>query len=79
MMRIVANIKRASLLCKSDTDFTVWKDKLIREGVMGIQERDSMVNDYADSWEEKAQASRPPWPPISYMKERAGYFSPYPP
>ena len=34
------------LVRKSDTDFAAWKDKLISEGVKGIQERDSMVNDY---------------------------------
>ena len=40
--------KAHELARKSDTDFMVWKDKLIWEGVMGIQERDSTVNDYAD-------------------------------
>ena len=34
---------------KSDTDFVAWKDKLIRDGVTGIQERDRSVNDYADA------------------------------
>ena len=41
--------KACELARKSDTDFMAWKEKLISEGVKGIQEWDSMVNDYADS------------------------------
>ena len=45
--------KACKVACKSDIDFTVWKDKLIHEGVMGIPEWDSMVNDYADAWKKR--------------------------
>ena len=37
--------KVCELAHKSDTEFAAWKDKLIGEGVKGIQEWDSMVND----------------------------------
>ena len=49
MMRIPVKCKVCELAHKSDMDFTAWKDKLMCEGVAGIQERDSMVNDYADA------------------------------
>ena len=47
IMRIPANAKHTSLR-RNNTDFAAWKDKLIKEGVKGIQERDSTVNDYTD-------------------------------
>ena len=63
---------------KSDIDFTAWKDKLISEGVKGIQERDSMVNDYTDGGKRRPKNPDPLGPPpISYMKER-GVFQPLP-
>ena len=40
--------KVCKIACKSDTDFVAWRDKLIHDRVAGIQEWDSMVNDYAD-------------------------------
>ena len=40
--------KAHELARKSDTDFAVWKDKLISDGMMGLQEWDNVVNDYAD-------------------------------
>ena len=40
--------KACELACKYDTNFLAWKDQLISEGVKGIQEWDSMVNDYTD-------------------------------
>ena len=58
--------KARELAHKSDTKFTAWKDKLISEGVKGIQERDSMVNDYADSEKRRPKnpetLSPPPFP-----------------
>ena len=62
---------------KSDTDFTAWKDKLISEGVMGLQERDNTVNDYADSGKRRPKNPDSFGTPISYMKER-GVFQPLP-
>ena len=64
---------------KSDTDFAAWKDKLIREGVMGIQERDSMVNDYADGGTRRPKNPDTLGPSIPYMEEHVGYSSPCPP
>ena len=61
-MRILANTKRVSLLIK-DTDFVVWKDKLISDGMTGLQERDNVVNDYADGGKRKPQKSQLLWPP----------------
>ena len=49
---------------KSDTDFTAWKDKLIGEGVKGIQEQDSMVNDYTDGGKRKPKNPGPLGPPF---------------
>ena len=69
--------KAHELASKSDTDFVAWKDKLIREGVTGIQERDSMVNDYADSGKRRPKNPDPLGPPISYMKE-CRVFQPLP-
>ena len=40
--------KARELACKSDTDFAAWKEKLINEGVKGIEEQDSTVNNYMD-------------------------------
>ena len=40
--------KAHELTHKNDTDFAAWRDKLIHDGVVGIQERDKTVNDYAD-------------------------------
>ena len=62
---------------KSDTDFAAWRDKLIREGAMGIQKRDSMVNDYADAGKRRPKNPDTIGPPISYMKE-CGVFQPLP-
>ena len=69
--------KARELARKSDTDFAAWKDKLISEGVKGIQEWDSMVNDYTDGGKRRPKNPDPLGPPISYMKER-GVFQPLP-
>ena len=69
--------KACKLACKSDTDFMAWKDKLICEGVMGIQEWDRMVNDYADGGKRRLKNPDSLGPPISYMKE-CGVFQPLP-
>ena len=76
-MRILHKHKACELAYKSDIDFVVWKDKLIHEGVTGIQEWDSMVNDYADGGKRRAKNPDPLGPPISYMKE-CGVFQPLP-
>ena len=60
---------------KSDTNFMAWKDKLISDGVTGLQERDNMVNDYADSRKRRPKNSDPFVPPVSYMEDR-GVFKP---
>ena len=62
---------------KSDTDFAAWRDKLIHEGVMGIQKWDSMVNDYADAGKRRPKNPDTIGPPVSYMKE-CGVFQPLP-
>ena len=67
--------KACELARKSDTDFAAWKEKLISEGVKGIQEWDSMVNDYTDGGKRKPKNPDPLGPPVSYMKER-GVFKP---
>ena len=69
--------KAHKLARKSDTDFVVWKDKLIHEGVMGIQEWDSMVNDYADGGKRRPNHPNPLGPPVCYIKE-CGVFQPLP-
>ena len=45
--------KACELACKSDTNFTAWKDKLISDGTTGLQEQDNVVNDYADGGKRK--------------------------
>ena len=45
--------KAHELARKSDTDFMAWKDKLISNRTTGLQERDNMVNDYADGGKRK--------------------------
>ena len=69
--------KARELAHKNDTDFAAWKDNLISEGVKGIQEWDSMVNDYTDGGKRKPKNPDPLGPPVSYMKER-GVFQPLP-
>ena len=69
--------KVCELARKSDTDFVVWKDKLVHEGVMGIQERDSMVNEYADGGKRRPKNPDTLGPPLSYMKEHR-VFRPLP-
>ena len=62
---------------KNDTDFAAWKDKVIMwQDDMGLQERDNVVNDYADG---KRKPKNPDFfgPPVSYMEER-GVFKPLP-
>ena len=69
--------KARKLARKSDTDFAAWKDKFIREGVAGIQEWDSTVNDYADAGKKRPKNPDTIGPPVSYMKEH-GVFQPLP-
>ena len=38
--------KAHELARRSNTNFATWKEKLISEGVKGIEEWDNMVNDY---------------------------------
>ena len=67
--------KVCELARKSDTDFTAWKDKLISDGVTGLQEWHNMVNDYADSGKRKPKNPDSFGPPVSYMEDR-GLFKP---
>ena len=62
--------------CKNDTDFAAWRDKLIRDGVAGIQEWDKAVHDYADPGKKKPKNPDKIGPPISYMKECWGVSAP---
>ena len=66
--------KARELARKSDTDFAVWKEKQISEGIKGIEEWDKMVNDYTDG---KRKPKNPDTlgPPVSYMEE-CGVFQP---
>ena len=61
--------KSHKLTRKNDTDFSAWRDKLICDGVAGIQERDKTVNDYTDPGKKKPKNPDTIGPPISYMKE----------
>ena len=70
--------KARELARKSDTDFAAWKDKLIGEGVKGIQEWDSRVNDYTDSGKRRPKNPDLLGPPVFYIKE-CRVFQPYPP
>ena len=67
--------KAHELARKSDTNFTAWKDKLISDGVTGLQERDNVLNDYADSGKRKPKNPDSFGPPVSYMEDR-GVFKP---
>ena len=69
--------KVRELARKSDTDFVAWKDKLISNGMTGLQEWDNMVNDYADSGKRKPKNPDFFGPPVSYMEDR-GVFKPLP-
>ena len=69
--------KARELARKSDTDFAAWKDKLISNGTTGLQERDNVVNDYADGGKRKPKNPDFFGPPVSYMEER-GVFKPLP-
>ena len=69
--------KARELAHKSDTDFTAWKDKLIGEGVKGIQEQDSMVNDYTDGGKEEAdRILNPLAPPFPEHERMQGISAP---
>ena len=67
--------KACELARKSDTDFMAWKDKLISDGVTGLQERDNVVNDYADSGKRRPKNPDSFGPPVSYMEDH-GVFKP---
>ena len=58
----LANAKRVDYAHRSDTAYAAWKEKQTSDGIKGIEEQDQMVNDYTDR-KEKAQKSRPSWPP----------------
>ena len=69
--------KARELAHKSDTDFAVWKDKLISDGTMGLLERDNVVNDYADGGKRRPKNPDFFGPPVTYMEER-GVLKPLP-
>ena len=62
---------------KNNTDFAAWRDKLICDGVVGIQECDKAVHDYANPGKKKPKNPDKIGPPISYMKE-CRVFQPLP-
>ena len=45
--------KARELTHKNDTNFAAWRDKLIRNGVVGIQEWDKIVHNYANPGKKK--------------------------
>ena len=62
---------------KNDTNFAAWKDKLISDGTTGLQERDNVVNDYADG---KRKPKNPNFlGPLSLIWKNVGSLSHYPP
>ena len=69
--------KAHELARKSDTDFMAWKDKLISDRTTGLQERDNVVNDYADGGKRKPKNPNFFGPPVTYIEER-GVFKPLP-
>ena len=69
--------KAHELTRKNDTDFTTWRDKLIRNGVAGIQEWDRLIQDYADPGKRRPKNPNTIGPPVSYMKD-CGVFQPLP-
>ena len=81
MMRILANVKRMSLLVKMTLTSWRGKTKLISDGTTGLQEwlqeRDNAVNDYADGGKRKPKNPDTFGPPVTYMEE-CGVFKPLP-
>ena len=75
MMRILANVKHAILPAKVIPTSQHGKEKHISEGVKGIQEWDSMVNDYADGGKRRPKHPDPLGPPVSYMKEHGAFHT----
>ena len=69
--------KARELACKSDTNFAAWKDKLIGDGTTGLQERDTVVNNYADGGKRKPKNPDFFGSPVTYMEE-CGVFKPLP-
>ena len=77
MKRILANAKHEHARMQNYTNFAAWRDKLIRDGVAGIQEQDKTVHDYAIHAKKKPKNPDKIGPPVSYMKE-PGVFQPIP-
>ena len=69
--------KARELVHKNDNDFAPRRDKLIHNWVMGIQEQNKTVNDYADPGKKRPKNPDTTGPPVSYMKE-CGVFQPLP-
>ena len=69
--------KARELVCKSNTDFMAWKDKLISDGTMGLQEWDTVVNDYADGGKRKPK-NPDFFGPLSLIWRNAVFLSHYP-
>ena len=70
--------KAHELAHKSDTDFAVWKDKLISNGMTGLQEWDHVVNDYADGGKRKPKNPNF-FGPLSLIWRNVEFLSRYPP
>ena len=77
LMRNTHKCKACKLARKSDTNFAVWKDKLISNGMTGLQEWDNVVNDYADSGKRKPKNPNFFGTLVSYMEEH-GVFKTLP-
>ena len=78
MMRILANAKCVSLLVKVTPTSRCGKDKLISNGMTGLQERDNVVNDYADGGKRKPKNPNF-FGPLSLIWRNVEFLSCYPP
>ena len=76
MMRTLTNARHVSLPIRVILT-SQHGGKLVHDRVTGIQEWDSMVNDYADAGKRKPKNPDTIGPPVSYMKE-CGVFQPSP-
>ena len=75
MMRTLTNARHVNSPAKMILT-SAWRDKLIRDGVVGIQEWDKTVHDYADPGKRRPKNPDTIGPPISYMKEPRGVSAP---
>ena len=76
MMSTLTNAKHRNSHAKMILT-VLFGDKLIRDGVAGIQEWDKTVNDYTDPGKKRPKNPDTIGPPVSYMKEHS-MFQPLP-